>query len=58
MLAREARAVGVTPKQMDGWVDYPIPEQVFLTTRMHLNEEQVRALIATLQGWLDTGELK
>jgi hypothetical protein len=42
---------------MNGWTPYPIPEGVSLSTRMHLNEHQVRALIARLQHWLDTGRL-
>ena len=41
----------------DGWVPYDIPEEVLLSTRMHLTEEMAEALIEKLQGWLDTGEL-
>jgi len=42
----------------NGWVKYPLPEDVHLTTRMHLSEEMVVALIQKLQHWLDTGELQ
>ena len=42
----------------DGWAKYPVPEDVHFTTRMHLSEEMVAALIDKLQNWLDTGELK
>lgn len=58
VLAQEAHLAGVKTNETTGWVPFPIPDQVFLSTRMHLNERQVKALIATLQGWLDTGELK
>jgi hypothetical protein len=40
-----------------GWTPYKIPNEVLIHTRMHLNEAQVRGLIARLQHWLDTGEL-
>jgi hypothetical protein len=36
---------------------YPLPEDVLLTTRMHLNETQVRGLMARLTLWLETGSL-
>ena len=40
-----------------GWVDYPIPEDVLLTTRMHLNREQVAELIPILQAFVEVGEI-
>lgn len=40
-----------------GWVKYPIPEDVLLTTRMHLNREQVAELLPVLQKFVDTGEI-
>ena len=40
-----------------GWVDYPIPEDVKLTTRMHLTREQVNNLLPILQKFVDTGEI-
>lgn len=27
-----------------GWIDYPIPQEVLLTTRMHLSREQAKQL--------------
>lgn len=38
-----------------GWIPYPIPAEVLLSTRMHLNRKQVAALIRHLQAWLDNG---
>jgi len=46
-----------TEKGGTGWVDYAIPEDVFLTTRMHLTREQVKMLIPILQKFVDTGEI-
>ena len=45
------------PGEVSGWMPYPIPEDVLLTTRMHLNETQVRGLIDRLTLWLETGSL-
>jgi hypothetical protein len=49
----DAARLGVKTNATCGWVDYPLPEQVMLTTRMHLNREQVEALIGHLQSWLE-----
>ena len=40
-----------------GWVKYDIPDNVLLTTRMHLTQEQVKDLLPILQRFADTGEL-
>lgn len=41
-----------------GWVKYPIPEDVLISTRMHLTVDQVKELIPILQNFVKTGELK
>ena len=40
-----------------GWVCYPIPEDVSLTTRMHLTREQVAELLPHLTRFVETGEI-
>lgn len=55
VLASEAESVGVKTNELSGWVPYQIPEDVLLTTRMHLDREQVAALIVHLQSWLSRG---
>lgn len=40
-----------------GWVPYDIPDNVMLSTRMHLSQEQVKQLLPILQHFADTGEL-
>ena len=47
--------LSLPPGEVSGWMPYPVPDDVFINTRMHLNEAQVRGLIARLQTWLDTG---
>lgn len=58
VMAVDAAKVGVKTDQTNGWVPYPIPEQVLLTTRMHLDVKQVEWLVAELQEWLRTGSFK
>jgi hypothetical protein len=47
-----------TPAGGTGWVPYPIPENVLLTTRTHLDRKTVKKLISYLQNWLECGEFK
>lgn len=43
--------------QFQGWVPVEMPENHQVTTRMHLNREQVAALLPHLQRFVETGEL-
>jgi hypothetical protein len=58
VLAREAASHGVKTEETVGWVPYPIPDGVLLSTRMHLDRQGAENLIAALQYWLDTGKLE
>lgn len=40
-----------------GWAKYPIPDDVHINTRMHLNREQVANMIPLLQKFVDTGDI-
>ena len=53
VMASQAASVGVETTETCGWVPFPVPENVMISSRMHLNREQVSALILHLQGWLD-----
>ena len=57
VMKSEAKALGLKlpPGEVSGYMPYPIPDQVLLSTRMHLDETRVRGLIDRLQTWLDTG---
>lgn len=57
ILASNANLFGVDTDKTTGWVPYPIPSEVLLTTRMHLNREQVAALIPILQKFVNTGDI-
>jgi hypothetical protein len=60
VLHGDAAALGVKTDATCGWVGYLLSDKVNLTTRMHLNREQVEALIPMLQSWLkrDTFKVK
>lgn len=57
IMKSQAKALGVELPSGDltGWMSYPIPDEVLITTRMHLSREQAKGLIARLQSWLETG---
>jgi hypothetical protein len=57
VMARDAASLGIHADTDVGWVDYPIPKEVLVWTRMHLNREQVSGLISRLTEWLETGRL-
>ena len=58
IMASQAARLGVKTKETCGWIPYPLPKEVQTTTRMHLDREQVAALIESLQAWLDTGHFE
>jgi hypothetical protein len=57
VMARDAESVGLVTAETVGWIPYPVPEEVLMTTRMHLDRECVEGLIERLQAWLKTGEI-
>lgn len=58
IMAADAKRFGiVSTSRTTGWVDYPIPPEVVMSTRMHLSREQVKRLIGHLQTWLANGDL-
>lgn len=57
IMASQAVQFGVVTSETTGWVPYPIPEEVLLTTRMHLTRAQVSKLLPYLQHFVDTGEI-
>jgi len=57
IMASDALAAGVDTAETAGWVPYPIPKNVLLTTRMHLTRELVAELLPILHRFVDTGEI-
>lgn len=54
---KDAIKHGIEVEENCGWVDYPIPKEVLLSTRMHLTQNQVRELLPYLQRFVETGLL-
>lgn len=58
LMASDARRLGIaTGGQSNGWVPYPVPSEVLMTTRMHLTREQVAELLPVLRRFVETGEV-
>ena len=57
ILASRAKEFGVETDKTTGWVSFLIPEEVNISTRMHLTREQVIKLLPHLVKFVETGEL-
>ncbi|MDJ0702823.1 MAG: hypothetical protein QNJ46_06035 [Leptolyngbyaceae cyanobacterium MO_188.B28] len=57
VMARDANNLGINTEITNGWVDYPIPQQVMVWSRMYLTQEQVKELLPYLMRFADTGQL-
>jgi hypothetical protein len=58
VLKSQATALGLElpTGEVSGWMPYPIPEEVVISTRMHLSRDQVAGLVDRLQAWIKTGD--
>jgi hypothetical protein len=54
----DAIRLGIKAEESNGWVPYPIPSEVLLSTRMHLDLEQAKWLVTELQYWIENGKFK
>lgn len=57
IMASQAAEHGVHTTETTGWVKYPVPDAVVMSTRMHLTQDQVAELMPLLQHFVETGEL-
>lgn len=57
VMAAHAAALGMKTDKNTGWVEYPLPKEVFIGTRMHLTRKQVKKLLPALQRFVETGDL-
>lgn len=57
IMASDAKKMGIEVTANTGWVPYPVPDEVLMTTRMHLNQEQAKELIKRLEYFVETGYL-
>jgi len=58
IMATDAIRLGIDNKgEVNGWVKYDIPDEVLLSSRMHLTREMVAELLPYLQKFVETGEI-
>ena len=62
ILVSDARRLGVNVDNdihavATGWQSCPIPKEVSLTTRMHLNRKQAKAIVRILNKFIRTGSI-
>jgi len=57
ILHGDAKRLGINTSATCGWVDFPIPNEVNLNTRMHLNREQVADLLPILKRFVESGDI-
>ena len=57
IMAVDARRLGMPTDQYVGWVPYPVPKEVLMHTRMHLNQKQVKELLPLLKHFAKHGQL-
>lgn len=58
ILASYAPHYGVQTSETEGWVPFPIPDAVQLSTRMHLDRSGAKVLIAILEKFVKQGSLE
>ncbi len=58
IMAKDAAVCLVETNETTGWIPYPLPPQVQMSTMAHLSRENVEALIGHLSAWLETGSLE
>lgn len=58
IMASHAYNLGIKTDVAYGWIDYPIPKEVNISTRMHLTRNQVEELLPVLQKFVETGEIE
>lgn len=56
MMASQA-PVHIAKGETTGWVPVPLPDGTSISSRMHLTQKQVRALLPKLTAFAKTGEL-
>jgi hypothetical protein len=57
IMASDAKRLGLNPTEYNGWVPFDIPEEVSLSSRMHLTQDMLHDLMPALTEFVDTGEL-
>ncbi len=57
ILASDAYKFAIETDKDTGWVDFPLPKEVSVSTHMHLTQSQVKELLPILIKFAETGKL-
>lgn len=57
ILATDAYKFGIDTTKTTGWIDYPIPNEVLMSSRMHLSRDDVRKMLPILNKFVETGNI-
>lgn len=57
ILASVAIKNGIETDQTTGWIPFPIPPEVLMSTAMHLSQDQVKELLPFLIKFAETGKI-
>jgi len=57
IMKSQAAKHGLPLVEGNGWMDFPLHEDVLLTTRMHLDRDQVKELLPYLNKFVETGDI-
>lgn len=59
IMVYDAQRLGLdTSGAQNGWMDYPVPKEVSMSTRMHLDQKTLHKLMPSLESFVDTGDLE
>lgn len=57
ILAKDADKINPDTGEKTGWIKFDVPDEVLMTTRMHLTQRQVADLLPILSHFARTGQL-
>ena len=57
IMASKAKKLGLKTNENTGWIPYPIPEEVLISTHMHLTDKMVEDILPSLIEFCITGDI-
>lgn len=55
IMADDAKRLGIRTSQEEGWIPFPLPDEVELFSAIHLTKDNIKELISRLSEWLEIG---
>jgi len=57
IMANDAKKLGIETDETTGWIPYLVPNEVLMTTRMHLSQRMVKEMLPYLIEFVETGDI-